>query len=74
VSERSSEQDRQYIGPIVAVSTLHVAQHIGRRQVVIHDTCLLDRVPAKGDCLDVKFKDGHCIALDTDKAGKDLGQ
>ncbi len=74
VSEKSGGQDRQYIGPIVAVSTLHVAQHIGRRQVVIHDTRLLDRMPAMGDRLDMKFKDGHGTVLDMDRADKDLGR
>ncbi|AMR77971.1 Fic family protein [Cupriavidus nantongensis] len=72
VSGKSGAEDRQYIGPIVAVSTLHVAQHIGRRQVVIHDTRLLDRVPAKGERLDVKFKGGHGTVLDMDKAGKEI--
>lgn len=74
VSEKSGEPDRQYIGPVVAVSTLHVAQHIGRRQVVIHDTRLLDRVPAMGERLDVKFKGGQGTVLDMDRAGKDLGR
>ena len=49
VSERSGEQVRQYVGPVVAVSTLHVAQHTGRRQVVIHDTRLLDMGKAGKD-------------------------
>lgn len=44
VSEKSGEQDRQYFGPVVAISTLHVAQDIGRRQAVIDDIRLLGRV------------------------------
>lgn len=71
VSETSGKQDRQYSGPVVAVSTLHVAQHIGRRQVVIHDIRLLDSVPAMGDRLDVQFKDGRGTVTYMGKAGKD---
>lgn len=74
VVEESGAHDRQYIGPIVAKSTLHVAQHIGRRQVVIHDIRSLDREPATGDSLEVKFKDGRGTVVGLDKASKDLGR
>ena len=67
VSEISGQQDRQYFGPVVAMSTLHIAQDIGRRQAVIHDIRLLDKVPAMGDWLDVKFQSGCGTVADMGK-------
>ncbi len=69
------EADRQYMGPIVAVSPLHVAQDIGRRQIVIHDVRNLDKAPAVGDRLNIRVKDGQGIVTDMVKAqDKDLGR
>ncbi|AXW49497.1 cell filamentation protein Fic [Ralstonia solanacearum] len=73
VSEKSGERDCQYVGPVVAMSTLHIAQDIGRRQAVIHDIRLLDRAPVMGEWLDVKFK-GRCgTVTDIDKTCKERG-
>lgn len=72
VSEKSGEQDRQYVGPVVAISTLHIAQDIGRRQAVIHDIRLLNRAPVMGDWLNVKIKAG-CGTV-TDMGGEDCSR
>lgn len=72
--EKSGVDGRQYMGKIVAASKLYVAQDIGRRVVVIHDTRTLDKSPAVGDRLTVKFKDGRGQVTDMVKAGKDLGR
>lgn len=58
VSHVSGAKDRRYIGPVVAVTDRHVAQDMGRRQVVLHDTQVLDRVPKVGERLHVQFKSG----------------
>lgn len=72
--DKSGGQDRDYMGPIVAVSGLHVAQDVGRRQTVIHDIRTLDKAPQLGDRLNVKFKDGRGLVTDLVRAGKDLGR
>ena len=69
------EGERQYMGPIVAASPLHVAQDVGRRQIVIHDVRNLDKVPAVGDRLNIRAKDGKGVVTDMVKAqDKDLGR
>jgi hypothetical protein len=72
--EMAGSEARDYIGPVVAVSALHVAQDIGRRKVVIHDVRNLDKVPNVGDRLNIKVKDGRSVVTDMVKAGKDLGR
>jgi Fic family protein len=74
VSEKSGEKDHQHFGPVVAVSSLHVAQDAGRRQAVIHDIRTLDRVPALGDRIHVKFKDGRGSVTNMLQLDKDLGR
>lgn len=66
---------RSYVGKIVAVSAFHVAQDVGRRVVVIHDTRSLDKAAALGDSLSVKFEGGRGRVTDMVKAaGKDVGR
>lgn len=65
---------RLYIGKVIAVSGLHVAQDIGRRAAVIHDLRALDKVPAVGDNLTVKFDFGRGKVTDMGQKGKDLGR
>lgn len=72
--EKSGKQDLQYMGPVVAVSAMHVAQDIGRRQIIIHDIRALDKAPAVGDRLNIKFKDGRGAVTDMVKAGKERGR
>ncbi|MFG6443549.1 Fic family protein [Roseateles sp. LKC17W] len=55
----SGEKDRQYIGPVVAVTDRFAVQDLGRRQVVIHDLNQMDRVPEVAQRLEVTFKGGH---------------
>jgi hypothetical protein len=72
--EKAGKEDRYYAGPIVAVSARHVAQDIGRKKVVIHDVQSLDKVPAVGDRLNIRVKEGRGVVTDMVKAGKDLGR
>ena len=79
--ERLGYQDIQqqldgvsYLGKVVAMSPLHVAQHIGRGTVVIHDLRALDKAAALGDVLTVKFDKGRGLVTDMVKADKDLGR
>ncbi|ART61531.1 hypothetical protein CBP36_21445 (plasmid) [Acidovorax carolinensis] len=72
--EKSGAQDRHYMGPVVAVTSMHVAQDIGRRQIVMHDIRTLDKAPAVGDRLNIRFKDGRGAVTDMVTAGKDLGR
>ena len=79
--ERLGHQDLQdaaegvsYFGKVVATAPLHVAQHIGRGVVVIHDLRSLDKAAALGDLLTVKFDKGRGQVTDMVKADKDLGR
>lgn len=63
-----------YVGKVVAERPLHVAQHIGRGTVVIHDLRTLDKVPAVGDTLTVKYENGRGRVTDMAKADKDMGR
>ena len=72
--EKSGAQDRHYMGPVVAVTAMHVAQDIGRRQIVVHDIRSLDKAPDVGDRLNIQFKGGRGVVTDMVKAGKDLGR
>ena len=48
-----------YSGPVVAVSSMHIGQDIGRKNVVVHDLRKLDRTAEVGESLDVQIKDGR---------------
>jgi len=64
----------QYIGKVVAVSALHVAQDVGRRAISIHRLYALDNVPEIGDSLTVKYENGRAQVSDMVRATKDLGR
>lgn len=65
---------RTYVGKIVAESAMHVAQDLGRGQIAIHSKASLDKVPAPGDSLSIKFQDGRGQVNDMTKAGKDFSR
>lgn len=67
-------QNRDYYGPIVAVSAMHVAQDVGRKKIVIHDARSLDKLPSVGDRLNIRVKDGCGVVTDMVKANKDIGR
>jgi len=67
VVEKSGEKNYQYFGPVVAVSSLHVAQDVGRRKIVIHDARTLTEQPAVGETLDIQFKEGRGIVKRKEK-------
>lgn len=68
----SGTSDHLYIGPIVAVSALHVAQDIGQHRVVIHNIHSLDKTPALGDRQEVTFKDGRGVVSPQNSPKKGL--
>ncbi|MFT7772666.1 Fic family protein [Roseateles sp.] len=70
----SGDKDRQYVGPVVAVTDLYAAQDLGRRQVVIHDLKRLDRVPELAERLEVTFKGGQGQVTVLAGPRKDLGR
>lgn len=72
--ENTTGEDRLYMGKIVATSDLHVAQDIGRRNIVIHDKRDLDKAPSVDDRLTVKYKGGRGVVTDMVKSSKDLGR
>lgn len=70
----SAVNGRHYMGRIVAVSSLHVAQDTGRGVVAIHDVRTLDKAPALDDRLTVKYEGGRGQVTDMVKGSKDLGR
>jgi hypothetical protein len=70
----SGVNGRSYMGKIVAANGMFVAQDVGRRNVAIHDVRNLDKAPAIGDTLTVKFDKGRGVVTDMVKASKDLGR
>ena len=74
VGPMSGEKDRQYVGPVVAVTDRYAAQDLGRRHVVIHDLCQLDRMPEVAERLEVTFKGGRGIAVVMEKPRRDVGR
>lgn len=69
-----TSNDRRYMGKIVDVSDLHVAQDIGRNVVVIHDKRDLDKAPNKGDRMTVSYENGRGRVDDVVKVNKDLAR
>lgn len=72
--QESGIENRSYIGKIVGVSPLFVAQDLGRRTVAIHDVRNFDKAPALGDSLTVKFENGRGVVNDMVRATKDVGR
>lgn len=71
------EKNRVYTGRIVADSSLHIAQDIGRGVVVIHDKRDLDKMASTGDKLSVKYENYEGRGQVTDMVknqGKDVGR
>ena len=67
VIKQSGEEGHKYIGPIVAENALHVAQDVGRGQLVIHSKDSLDKVPSVGDRLTIQFVGGRGVVADMSK-------
>ena len=63
-----------YVGKVIAASALHVAQDLGRGQVAVHSKAALDKVPAVGDSLSIKFHDGRGRVSEMTKAARDVGR
>ncbi|WP_304350859.1 Fic family protein [Comamonas testosteroni] len=74
VSHVSGPKDRFYIGPIIAVTDAHVAQDMGRRQVVLHEVHSLDKVPGLGERMHIQFKGGRGTVTSMQDPSRDLGR
>lgn len=70
----SGIEGQTYVGKVVDVSPYHVAQDVGRRVIVIHDARVLDKLPAVGDSMAVKFSNGRGRVTDMVKSSQDLGR
>ena len=74
VIDKSGPDGLRFIGPVVAVSEMHVAQDVGRRKIVIHDTKSLTVPPALGDRIEVFFKSGRGMVSRMDEPNKERGR
>lgn len=74
IENASLEGNRLYIGPIVAVSAMHIAQDLGRGKVAVHDSRILDRSPAVGDRVEIQIKDGKGQVASSPQPSKGLGR
>lgn len=74
VGPMSGEKDRQYIGPVIAVTDRYAVQDLGRRKVVIHDLDNLDRPPEVAQRLEVTFKEGRGITVVMAEPRRELGR
>jgi len=72
--DQSGDQDRQYVGPIVAATDMHVAQDVGRRRAVIHDLRKLDKAPSLGERLAVHFRGGIGRVVKSMALGMEMGR
>lgn len=70
----SGVDGRTYTGKVVEVSSLHVAQDIGRRVIVIHDARDLDKITSKGESMTVKFSNGRGKVDDMVKSSHSIGR
>lgn len=67
VTKPSVEGGREYIGRVIAETERHVAQDLGRRQVVIHDKDALNKVPTVGDGFAIKYAGGRGVVASITK-------
>lgn len=67
-------EGKSYIGKVVEVSLLHIAQDTGRGAIVIHDKRALDKLPLKGDMMTVKIQDGRGKVEDMAKDSQSVGR
>ena len=74
VVKQSGDEGRKYVGPIVAENALHVAQDIGRGQLVIHNKDALNKVPSVGDRFTIQFQGGRGTVADIEPTSKDRGR
>jgi hypothetical protein len=74
IENASLEGSRLYIGPIVAVSAMHIAQDLGRGKIAVHDSRILDRSPTVGERVEIQIKDGRGQVASSPQPGKGLGR
>ena len=67
-------EGESYIGKVVEVGPMHVAQDIGRRVLVLHDKRSLDKLPEQGDVMVVQIQNGRGIVEDLNKGAQSVGR
>lgn len=63
---------RLYIGPIVAVTAMHIAQDLGRGKVAVHDSRVLNKFPVQGERVEIQIKDGKGLVTSSKQPSKGL--
>lgn len=63
-----------YSGHVIAVSAMHIAQDVGRRNIVIHDSRILDRSAVVGEYVDVNINAGRGRVGSIVKSDRELGR
>lgn len=51
----AAESGKQYVGSSIVQTEMHLVQDVGRGQIVIHELAKLERIPAVGSSLDIKY-------------------
>ena len=65
---------KTYAGKIIAETNLHVAQDIGRGEVVVHDLRDLDKVVSKGERMTAKYQNGRGQVAEVERDGAGLSR
>lgn len=58
IVERATTDRKTYTGTIVAQNAKHIAQDVGKNQVVIHDRSAFDLTPEQGARVAIKYRSG----------------
>jgi len=75
VSSASGAVDgKMYVGKVIAETNLHVAQDVGRGEVVVHDLRNLDKVVCKGERMTAKYQNGRGQVAEVDREGVGLSR
>ncbi|MFJ3317212.1 TrfB-related DNA-binding protein [Herbaspirillum huttiense] len=72
VTEADHRVDRNFTGRVIAKADFHIAQDVGRGNVVVHSLARLAQVPAVGDAVTLEYRGGR--AGIKDRAAPELGR
>ncbi|WP_304350855.1 nucleotidyl transferase AbiEii/AbiGii toxin family protein [Comamonas testosteroni] len=74
IESANLEGSHLYIGPIVAMSAMHIAQDLGRGKVAVHDSRILNRSPSVGERVEIQMKEGKGHVASSHQPNKGLGR
>lgn len=72
IENSSLESDRIYIGPVVAVTAMHIAQDLGRGKVAVHDSRVMNKSAVQGERVEIRIKDGRGLVTSPRQSAKGL--